>query len=391
MNLRYKNIKTKFTLLLIVSLFVFYTTYAFPQSDSSSMKYDTSNILYRVILIGDAGESQEGKEDPVLTALMNEASEVESTLVIFLGDNIYPDGLPPEDDPGREEFQGYIDRQINAVIDGNANGLFIPGNHDWNMNDENGWEQVRRQGDYVSRFNNHNILFFPLNGCPGPEVLDFGSKIRVVIMDTQWWLRENGERPETKDSLCDYCDEQAIITALDSVLNISVDKFVILAAHHPLSTHGPHGGYFSLIHHIFPLTNLNEYFWLPLPIIGSIYPLARNMGVSKQDLSSSEYQNMKEKIESVVIKYPGVVVASGHEHALQVLDGPAENIYLVSGSGVWGGVEESLTEGDDTIFNGRYEGFMNLDYFDNGRVMLSVIRVLGEGGILKKVYSIWIN
>jgi hypothetical protein len=391
MKFKNRHIDLKVTVLFILSLFVLTNKFNFPRSDSSVTEPDSSNILYRIILIGDAGESVEDKEDPILSALTNEALKVESTLVIFLGDNIYPVGLPPEGAAGREIYQGYIDREIKAVVDAKAMGLFIPGNHDWNNDDENGWNQIKRQADYVSKFNDHNILFYPMNGCPGPDILDFGSNIRIIILDTQWWLREEGERPEQTDSICNECDEVYVINRLDSILNISNDKFVILAAHHPLSTHGPHGGYFSIIDHIFPLTNLSKYLWLPLPFIGSLYPLIRGMGVSKQDLSSDEYRNMKEKIESVVTKHPGVVVVSGHEHALQILGGPAENIYLVSGAGVWEGVEESLTEGDDTIFKGRYEGFMNIDFVDNGRVRLSVIRVLDENGNHKEVYSMWLE
>lgn len=389
MNYSYLHVKVMLAALIGLLQFTLAAS-NIPLRNDSSTNEDTAKVYYRVILIGDAGESSL-KEDPIISALKVEASEQDSSLIIFLGDNVYPDGLVAMDNPDREVSQKYLDRQINSVVDVNATGLFIPGNHDWNMNDENGWEQIKRQADYVSLFNDRDITFAPLNGCPGPEVFDFGSVIRLVILDTQWWLRESGERPEPGNSQCSHCTEQSVIHALDSILTISSSKFVILAAHHPLSTHGPHGGYFSWIDHIFPLTNLNEYLWIPLPLIGSLYPLIRGMGVSEQDLASTEYYNLKEQIESVVVKYPNVVVASGHEHALQVLEGPTGNIYLVSGSGVWGEAERSLSEEDDTIFKGRYEGFMILDYYSDNKVKLSVIHVLDENGNYEEVFSMWLK
>jgi len=375
----------------ILWLFIVSPLYIIVLSQVDSLKEKGyENLSRRIILIGDAGESHV-EIDPVMLALKSEVSIVESTLVVFLGDNVYPAGLVGENSPDREEAMSYLNRQINTVLDANAKGLFIPGNHDWDNNNYEGWENIKRQAYYVNGYKEKNIIFLPENGCPGPEVIDFGNNIRVVILDTQWWLRDSGTRPEPGNSECSHCYERSVISALDSVLAISSDKFVILAAHHPLSTHGPHGGYFSWVDHIFPLTNLNEYLWIPLPVIGSLYPLIRGMGVSKQDLSSNKYTNMREQIEGIVIKYPNVLVASGHEHALQVLEGPAGNYYLVSGAGVWGDVEESLSEDDDTIFNGRYEGFMILDFYKAGKGKLSVIRVVDEFGHTKEVYSKWVN
>jgi hypothetical protein len=229
-------------------------------------------------------------------------------------------------------------------------------------------------------YGSDKISFYPQDACPGPVVKDLNSSIRIIFLDTQWWLQEEGTRPEADESICQFCTEDEVITALDSILNTSQEKSVVIAAHHPLSTHGPHGGYFSWKDHIFPLRHLSEYLWLPLPVIGSLYPLVRSSGISEQDLGSSEYQHLKSMLESVISKYSGIVFASGHEHALQILNGKNNNTYIVSGAGIWGHVEESLGEGDDTIFAAGHEGFFQLDYFENGSVTLSAVKVLNESG-----------
>ena len=121
-----------------------------------------------------------------------------------------------------------------------------------------------------------------------------------------------------------------------------------------------------------------------MPIIGSLYPLVRGSGVSSQDLTSDEYQKLKDDLESILKQHSGVVFASGHEHALQILEGVNDNVYVVSGSGIWGHVEESLTEGEDTIFAGQHEGFIILDYFSDGKIKLSAIKVLNKAGMRPK-------
>jgi hypothetical protein len=128
-----------------------------------------------------------------------------------------------------------------------------------------------------------------------------------------------------------------------------------------------------------------------LPIIGSLYPLVRGSGISNQDLANNEYQSMKLSIEKILKKYDGIIYASGHEHAIQILNGVNENLYVVSGAGIWGHAEESIGEGDDTIFTGEYEGFVMLDYLSNGKIKLSVIKVLNNEGDSIIDYSMWLK
>jgi len=379
--------------IFLIVLFVFSSTsvYSFVLPDSLLSDID-ENISYKIILIGDAGEPEKDFKEPVLQALIVEASiNPESTLVIFLGDNIYSNGLPAEDDPDRKEYERRIDEQINSIVEAGAQGIFVPGNHDWAQGNDECWERIIRQAEYVNGKEISNVKFLPVHGCPGPEVVDFGEKVRIIILDSQWWFQDETLRPGPSDSLCSFCTEEDVTNALDSLISISQDKFVIIASHHPLSTYGPHGGYFTWQDHIFPLTNLNEYLWFPLPIIGSLYPLIRGSGVSSQDLASSEYQNFKFKVERVLSKYSEIVYASGHEHALQILEGANDNIYVVSGAGIWEHVERAMGEGDDTIFAGRFEGFVSLNILSDERIQLNVIKVINEKGDTESVFSMWVK
>ncbi|MBK9099231.1 MAG: metallophosphoesterase [bacterium] len=379
-------------LLKVICLITVCVVNTFLVAQDSISGQSQSDVVYKIILIGDAGEPAKDINEPVLQALKTEASiNPDSTLVIFLGDNIYPNGLPAEDDPDRQEYERRINEQINTVVKSGAKGVLIPGNHDWGQDYGDSWERITRQAEYVNDKEIDNVTFLPIDGCPGPEVFSFGEKIRVIILDSQWWFQDEHLRYAPIDKLCSSCTESEITNKLDSLFFIFQDKFVVVASHHPLSTHGPHGSYFTWQDHIFPLTNVNEYFWLPLPIIGSLYPLIRGSGVSRQDIASDYYQNFKIKIETVLSKYSGIVYASGHEHALQILEGVNDNIYIVSGAGIWGHVEKALGEGDDTFFAGRFEGFVTLSILKDNRIQLNVIRVINENGDSENVFTMWVK
>ena len=92
-----------------------------------------------------------------------------------------------------------------------------------------GKERIIRQAEYVNDKQIDNVTFLPVNGCPGPEVIDFAEQIRIIILDSQWWFQDETLRPQPSDSLCSICTEGEIIGALESVLNASQDKFVVIA------------------------------------------------------------------------------------------------------------------------------------------------------------------
>lgn len=346
-------------------------------------------VYKRVILIGDAGEPSKEFKEPVLIALEKQASEVkDSTIIIFLGDNIYPSGLMPVTHPNRKEYERRIDEQIEAVLKSNALGFFIPGNHDWGNSEYFGVEQIRRQSDYINSYGSEKISFKPADGCPGPEYFDYGKDLRIIFLDTQWWFNNNKFNTQHD---CSTGSEDEIVEELSSLIKNSDSRFIIIAAHHPLNTFGEHGGYFPIKTHIFPLTELHPYLLVPLPVIGSIYPLLRNMGINRQDISNPVYRNMINKIEPLLNLRDGIVYSSGHEHALQLIKGPNGNIYVVSGAGIYDLVAQRVSEGEETIYSEAAPGFFVIDFWDDGRIRLSAVKVVDRSGATKITYEIFTN
>ena len=88
------------------------------------------------------------------------------------------------------------------------------------------------------------------------------------------------------------CPDRSVIEAymdLAAAFDHHDGRHTALLMHHPLITAGPHGGHYTWKQHIFPLTDVKSWMWLPLPIIGSIYPVSRQLGVSGTDASNPWY------------------------------------------------------------------------------------------------------
>ena len=83
-----------------------------------------------LLLVGDAG--QPAADEPLLRALASEAAkDPERTLVVFLGDNLYPNGLPASATRGGRKGERRLAAQADAALGAGARVLFLPGNHDW--------------------------------------------------------------------------------------------------------------------------------------------------------------------------------------------------------------------------------------------------------------------
>jgi hypothetical protein len=338
-------------------------------------------VAASVFLIGDAGAPKRSGE-PVLQALTRALEHhPDSTLILFLGDNAYPVGLPDSADRTFLE----IARRLLAQVDfaRQVPVLFVPGNHDWHASGRGGWESIRREGRFIARASEGHARLLPADGCPGPEVVDAPGGIRLVLLDTEWWLFPH-EKPG-EGSACATHTAQEVVARLRQVLGRSAGRPVIVAGHHPILSGGPHGGYFSLSDHLFPLRVLNSALFLPLPIIGSAYPIARSLGISAEDLSSGPYRRFRTALDSAFACAPPAIYASGHEHGLQLLDRGRPPLLAVSGAGI-AGHESSLQRLPETRLASSSGGFMRVDLLRDGRLRLAVIEA-SSAGEPREVYA----
>jgi hypothetical protein len=305
--------------------------------------------------------------------------------------------VPPEGAPLREDAEKKIRAQVVAIRRGKAQGFLIPGNHDWDRQGRDGWNAIRRQDSLVRQFGGRDVRLLPKGGCPGPEVVDIGEHVRLIALDSEWWIH-NDVKPYGPDSPCPTRNDREVEDSLRGALRDKGKRFAVVVDHHPLRSGGEHGGAFTIGDHLFPLRNIQSWMWLPLPLLGSLYPLARRNGFTNQDISGRLYQVMVRAFERVFAEYPPLVMASGHDHDLQVIRGGTPEItharyQLVSGAGILGHAS-LVRKVKGSLFEREAAGFMRLDFTRDGRVRLSVTTVVPAGkrpeGESAEVFSLWL-
>ena len=332
---------------------------------------DVESVIY---LIGDAGAPDPAGE-PVLAALTDDLrGAVAPATVVFLGDNLYPAGLSGSDAPDRREGERRLRAQVEAALDGGAiSTLLIPGNHDWNFAGDDGYARILEQEKFVESLDDGSVQFLPDAACPGPAVRDVGSRLRLILLDTEWWLHDAGLRHD--DPSCAIRGELELTDSIKTLLAGAAGRSVVVLGHHPLVSGGTHGGYLSLRQHLFPLTEVKSWLWLPLPVLGSAYPLARNLGISNQDLSGARNRHMRHVLREAFASAPPLLYAAGHEHSLQVHEGVGSRYHVVSGTGIYGHTSNARWTDGTLYASGSRSGYMKLEVQRDGRVRLAVVAV----------------
>ncbi|WP_316768348.1 BamA/TamA family outer membrane protein [Pedobacter frigiditerrae] len=335
-----------------------------------------NDVRYRVILIGDAGEMNTGQG----ASLKNAAKHVikGKTTTLYLGDNIYPVGMAI---PGYGDFaetSKILQSQFQPMREAGSAVYFLPGNHDWDKSGPNGLAKIQAQSDYLASFNDPLLRLIPANGCPDPVAIKLTDKLTIIAYDSEWWLFPYNKSNPAAD--CDCNTKEEVITRMEDLMEQNRDKIIILASHHPFQSYGAHGGYFTWRNHLLPLTLLNKSLVIPLPVIGSVYPLLRSTLLSPEDINHPTYKDMMKQINSVFGKKPNVIYAAGHEHGLQLIKG--EQLQIVSGAG------SKMTpnkKGKNSLFQEMNQGYVIADQLLNNNMRYEYY-VYADTGV-KKVFS----
>lgn len=308
--------------------------------------------VFRIILAGDAGAAV--SEDPTLALLGRWGDELpDRTRVVYLGDNVYPAGLQDAD---RERGEAVLLRQIRAT---RAPKLFLPGNHDWG---HRGTQWLRpgvleNQQAFIEAHADLAADFEPKNGCPGPsevELLPAGEGLDgglvLLVLDLHWWLLPETERPSCKG----VADTTAFLERFRERLAAHRNGNLIVAAHHPIRSGGPHGGQ-------------TRGFWTDLGL-----SLAYRFYIV-QDLFEPGYRDMVRLLEEPMRDHPPLAMVGGHDHGLQVIDGgDVARLVIVSGAA---STVSGVTAIEGTLFAHAHLGFVVMDF----------LRVDGEETLLVHV------
>lgn len=313
-------------------------------------------ILY---LLADAGDVRE-EHSPLLHRMQRDIEEWSSRMpvdaevvVAVLGDIVYPEGLHPRDHPAYHSDTAVVMSQVRLVLGPAARAreariYFTAGNHDWGSRKHRAGEERLRNLEHfldeVSRRSGASIQLAPAAGRGGPHVVDLGDHLRMLLLDTAWWLLS-----------ADPSAQAAVLAGVEDAVAGRQRRELLIAAHHPFRSVGPHGGFFP--------------FW---QAAGVRYLLTRS-GAILQDLTSIPYRGLENGLRRIFERHePPLVFAGGHEHSLQVIEGVAPTdprFNVVSGAG------SKLTDvgyDEGVRFAESVPGYMRLFVERSGRMTLFV-------------------
>lgn len=362
-----------------------------------------------VILIGDAGEPAADRLDPVFAALRADLSRAHTQsrprLVVFLGDNVYPNGVPWRGHPDYPEARRRLEEQIR-ILEGfpSASALFLSGNHDWRGVAGDGTKgpgEEARLVEELARARNVKAQFEPAiaTGAMAPTRVvgepRYCGPLAVIPVDTTLWIREL-----TKARWSDSGSESAVAAVSERIgqeLKVAVDRarerpehpLVIVAGHHTLESYGNHGARFSWKDHLFFLGNgFDEGDYLPLPILGSLYVLLRGSGVMplQDDQFSQPGRRFRASLEQALKLSRPLAYACGHEHALQILRKDGLPWLLVSGAGYFRTRAPHVEAGPLTLAASPRSGYLRIDAWSAREIELVLMEVSEDG---TRVESHW--
>ncbi|MDI6050980.1 metallophosphoesterase [Flavobacterium sp. XS2P24] len=320
---------------------------------------DSSKIAHTFYLIGDAGNANEEKAQQTMGLLEDRLKKANNnTTLLFLGDNIYPKGLPNTDHTNERIIaETKLKNQLQLSKDFKGKTIFIPGNHDW----YSGIKGLERQAKFVTEYLNDKKSFLPRKGC-GIDDVEINKNLTLITIDSQWFLEDWDNSPTINDD-CTIKSREAFFNELEDILNKNQEKTIILALHHPLMSNGTHGGQFSLEKQLFPLEQK-----IPLPVLGSVINFVRKTsGISPQDIQNKDYTVFIKRIKTLLQSQDNVIVVSGHDHNLQYIE--KDNIkQIISGAGSKSEAAKAVYPND---FSYGGNGYAALSIYENGAAKVS--------------------
>lgn len=320
-----------------------------------------------VFLIGDTGEPGPGS-DHVFSSLKNQLPKDDNSWLIFLGDNIYPNGLPEKGHISRRKSEQILLSQFNIFKDFPGKVFFLSGNHDWNKGRPDGWEAILRQEEFIRKETSGHAEMLPHGGLPGPAMIDAGDHLKIIALNTHWWLHK-GPKPGDVET------ENRFYSELEDELKKIGDKRILVVGHLPIFSDGMHGGKYTMKHHLFPFTIYNKKAYFPLPVIGSALPVYRKYFGAKEDVSHPLYQRFIKKLNALFSRYPGIIYAAGHEHNLQYIFRGGIH-YIVSGSG---SRTKYVYPGRHAVYAKSTLGYVRLRIYEDNEAELEFIEVSRTG------------
>jgi len=241
--------------------------------------------------------------------------------------------------------------------------VFLPGDRDWSFSGKDGLTNCNILEHILENLPYDNITWKPGKGCPGPKEVEIGESLLLLIINTQYWNHPY-KVPGPTDAICKISSKKDIMEELEDIIKETKNRNVLIAGHFPIISSGEYGGVMTLKKHIFPLTDASPGLWIPLPVVGSLYPAYRQNIGTDMDIINENYDEFNSELEYIIKDHPGLIYVSGHEYIQQLLfkDG---SYYLNSGSMA---LSSFVGKSPNEVYTKKQQGLFRLEYGQNGNV-----------------------
>ena len=245
------------------------------------------------------------------------------------------------------------------------NGTFIivPGDRDWDGSGKHGLSNVKKLERLIKSLKLKNVKWSVKKGCPGPKEFVLDENLLLITIDTQWW-NHPFDVPGPIDGDCKVSTTDDFKEEFEDIINENPDKNIIIAGHHPIISNGEYGGHLPFYKHIFPLTDLNENLYLPIPLLGSFYPSFRENIGNSDDIVNERFDETRKLLHNILNDYNSLIYVSGHEKTQQILE--VNGNYFVN-SGAPQNAQHAANIDGSTLSESE-PGVIELIYHSDGKV-----------------------
>ena len=245
----------------------------------------------------------------------------------------------------------------------NGKFIIVPGDRDWDNSGKKGLKNVKKLEKLVKSLKLKNVKWSVKKGCPGPKKFLLDENLLLITINTQWW-NHPFDVPGPIDGDCKVSTTDDFKEELEDIINENPDKNIIIAGHHPIFSNGEYGGHFPFSKHMFPLTDLNEDLYIPIPILGSFYPAFReNIGTTK-DIGNERFEDTRKLLGNIINDYNSIIYLSGHEKTQQIVEVNG-NYFINSGAPE---KAQHSTDIQGSILTESKSGIIELLYHEDGKV-----------------------
>ncbi len=323
-------------------------------------------VAFRVFLTGNTGDVATGSE-AVLTAIGNDArSAGQASAVVFLGDETAA-GIP--EGAGAEAATRPVQALGRALAGYPGRVVAIPGDRDW----AEGKAGVKRLEGALYAALGDSVLT-PGDQSGGPRDIELAPGLRLLAIDTAWWLRDPDKQPDGHYDGENVRSPADVATFLEQTIEDRDDDRLIVVGHHPIVSNGPYAGQRTVGQAIATL-GLG-------PLIG------QTVGTSGESLASERYRVMRDALDRLFRRQDRLVYASSHDRSLQTFDvvrsETSRQAYLISGTG--GGRATPAVAGRGAAAIVPKPGYQRLTYYADGRLWAETVEVDVRAGTSRVVF-----